>query len=149
MSVLRYSMWINASPIAVWNVFTDVDRIPDWQTGAPRVDDETGPGEAVGTTYTVRRGPTSSQTTVTIAQPPSRYGSRTNAVLGLQIDLAADFVAENGGTRLLLEARTHWPRGSGLFGRVVEFVLLSRREATLELSNLKTVVEREVAAGEH
>lgn len=148
MSVLRYSMWIDASPTAVWNVFTDVDRIPDWQTGEPRVDGATGRGEAVGTTYTVRRGPTRSRTTVTIAEPPSRYVSRTNAFLGLQIDLAADLVPENGGTRLSLEARTHWPRGSGLFGRVVEFVLLNEREATLELSNLKAVVEREVAAAE-
>ncbi len=55
MGVLRYSKWIDASPISVWNVLTDLDRIPDWQTGAPRVVDRMGLGDAVGTHYTVRR----------------------------------------------------------------------------------------------
>lgn len=27
MGVLRYSMWIDASPIAIWNVFTNLDRL--------------------------------------------------------------------------------------------------------------------------
>jgi len=147
MGVLRYSMWIDASPISVWNVFTDLDRIPDWQTGAPRVVDKAGPGDAVGTHYTVRRGPMSSQTTVTVAERPGRYESRTKALLGLQIDLVADLVTRRGGTRLSLEARTAWPRGLRLLGRALEFVLLSPREANRELANLKAVVERGVNMG--
>lgn len=137
-------MWIDASPIAVWNVFTNLDRIPVWQTGAPRVADATGPGDSVGTHYKVRRGPTSSRTTVTVAELPSRYASCTSALLGLQIDLAADLIPQGAGTQLSLEARTQWPRGLRLLGRVVEFVLLKPRDANRELGNLKAIVEREV-----
>lgn len=144
MGVLRYSIWIAAPPNAVWDLFTDLDRIADWQTGAPRVADATGPGNAVGTRYTVRRGPMSSRTTVAVAQPPRRYVSQTTALLGLQIDLAADLVPEGNGTQLSLEARTRWPRGLRLVGRAVEFALLNPREANHELANLKALVEREV-----
>jgi hypothetical protein len=148
VGVLSYSVWIDASPISVWNVLTDLDRIPDWQTGAPRVVDRTGQGDAVGTHYTVRRGPTSSKTTVTNAERPGRYESRAKALLGLQIDLIANLVAQRGGTLLSLEARTAWPRGLRLLGRAVEFVVLNPREANRELANLKAVVERRVNMGE-
>jgi hypothetical protein len=144
MGVHRYSTWADASPIAVWRVFTDLGRIPDWQTGAPRVVDATGPGDTVGTRYILRRGPMSSRTTVTVADRPSRYASRTNAILGLQIDLAADLIRERGGTRLSLAAGTHWPRGLGLFGRLVELALLNRGEASRELASLKARIERDV-----
>ncbi len=138
-----YDIWIEASPAEVWAVYTDLDRIPEWQTGAPRVAEASGSGDLVGTTYVVRRGPMTSRTTITAAAPPAHHASHTQAVLGLTFDLVADLTAEDGGTRLALEARTHWPRGLGLFGRAVESALLSEREALKELANLKALVERE------
>ena len=141
MAVLRYDIWIEGSPAEVWAVYTDLERLPEWQTGAPQVADTSGPGDVVGTTYTVRRGPMTSRTTITAADPPTHHASRTQAVLGLTFELLADLMAERGGTRLALEARTDWPRGLGLVGRAVEAALLSEREALKELANLKALVE--------
>jgi hypothetical protein len=143
VGVLRYSIVIDALPSVVWRLWADIDRIPEWQTGSPRIGDVSGPGHQVGTVYTVRRGPLTSRTTVVIADPPSRYGSYTDALLGLQLSLAADMIPEGQGTRVSIEATTRWPRGLGLFGRAVEAALLSEREALRELAQFKALVERE------
>jgi uncharacterized protein YndB with AHSA1/START domain len=113
MGTIRHSIWIDAAPEVVWDVFTDLDNIPEWQTGHPRVGEVTGPGDVVGTTYTVRRGPGASHSVVTQAERPVRYASRTSAYLGLRFDLTADLVPQDGGTRLDLVAQTYWPRGLG------------------------------------
>lgn len=140
MGILRYSVWIAASPDAVWSAWTDIDLIPRWQTGHPRVTDVTGDG-GVGTSYSVHRGPSESRTTVVVADAPSHHVSKTQALLGLRFDLDAQLTPESGGTRLALEARTQWPRGLGWLGRGVEAFVLSPHEAERELANLKTIVE--------
>jgi uncharacterized protein YndB with AHSA1/START domain len=145
VGTLRYSIWIDAPALAVWTLWTDLARIPEWQTGSPKVVEATGPGDAAGTRYTVRRGPTSSRTTVVHTDAPRRYESRTQALLGLTFSMAADLVAEGRGTRLSLEARTHWPRGLGMLGRAVEAAVLSPQEATRELAAFKALVEGQVA----
>lgn len=140
MGILRYSVWMDATPDAVWSAWTDIDLIPRWQTGHPRVASVTGDG-GVGTSYSVHRGPTRSRTTVVVADAPHRYVSNTQALLGLRFDLEAALTPEGGGTRLALEARTRWPRGLGWLGRGVEAFVLSPREAERELANLKAIVE--------
>jgi uncharacterized protein YndB with AHSA1/START domain len=140
VGVLRYSIWVEAAPESVWAAWTDLDLLPRWQTGRPRVADVTGDG-GVGTSYSVHRGPTSARTTIIMAQAPSRCVSRTSALLGLRFDLEARLTPERGGTGLALEARTAWPRGLGWFGRVVEAFVLSPREAERELANLKAIIE--------
>lgn len=42
-----------------------------------------------------------------------------------------------------LLAKTHWPRGLGLVGKLIERAILSGSEARKELTNLKTLVEEE------
>jgi len=140
MGILRYSIWIDATPDAVWSAWTDIDLIPRWQTGHPRIASVTGDG-GVGTSYSVHRGPSESRTTVVVADAPSRYVSTTQALLGLRFDLEAQLTPESGGTRLALEARTAWPTGLGWLGRGVEAFVLSPHEAERELANLKTIVE--------
>lgn len=140
MGVLRYSVWIDATPDAVWSAWTDLDLIPRWQTGHPRVASVTGDG-GVGTSYSVHRGRSESRTTVVVADVPSHYVSTTQALLGLRFDLEAYLTPESGGTRLALEARTAWPTGLGWLGRGVEAFVLSPHEAERELANLKTIVE--------
>ncbi|TMF05047.1 MAG: SRPBCC family protein, partial [Chloroflexi bacterium] len=103
MATHRYSIWIDAKPELVWEIFTEVDRIPEWQTGGPVVTDVSGRGDMAGTTYAVRRGPGVAHTTVLEAIRPSRYRSRTDAYLGLWFETIALLVSEKGGTRLDLE----------------------------------------------
>lgn len=142
MGTIRRSIWIDAAPSLVWDIYTNLDRIPQWQTGNPRVVDVSGKGDEVGATYIVRRGPGGARTTVTEAVRPSHHGSHTDAYLGLSFDLTTDLLPENGGTRLELWAKTRWPRGLGWLGRVAELALLSERETNRELQRLKTLIEK-------
>jgi hypothetical protein len=84
-----------------------------------------------------------------MAEAPSRYVSRTGALLGLRFDLEAWLTPERGGTQLALEARTRWPRGLRWFGRGIEAIVLSPREAERELANLKAIVEAGDATTAH
>lgn len=145
MGTIQYSIWIGAPPDLVWDVYTNLHRIPDWQTGDPQVLEVSGLGDEVGTTYTVRRGPGAARTTVTKAVRPVLHASRTEAYLGLSFDVTANLRPEKGGTRLQLRAETHWPKGMGLVGRVVEFAFLNGREANRELERLKVLLEVEAA----
>jgi uncharacterized protein YndB with AHSA1/START domain len=143
MGTVQYSIWIGAPPGLVWDIYTNLERIPEWQTGDPKVEEVSGQGHEIGATYTVRRGPGASRTTVTEAVRPSVHASRTSAPLGLSFDLTTNLLPENGGTRLQLRAETHWRKGLRLVGRVVEFVFMNGSEATRELGRLKVLVESE------
>ena len=105
------------------------------------------PGEEMrsATTYIVRRGAGGARTTVTEAVRPELHRSRTKAYFGLSFELTAKLLPERSGTKILLEAQTHWPKGLGLLGQVVEFAVLNAREANRELERLRVLVESEAA----
>lgn len=44
MGVVQHSIWIDAAPSHVSDVYTNLDRIPQWQTGNPRVLEVSGGG---------------------------------------------------------------------------------------------------------
>ena len=143
MATHRRSVWIHAAPDQVWGVFTDLDRIPEWQTGGPVVTEATGRGDAAGTTYSVRRGRAVAHTTILECVRPYRYRSKTDAYLGMWFELVAYLIPDRDGTRVELEAQTHWPMGMRHVGRLVEAVVLSGHEARRELNQLKLLVERD------
>ena len=133
---------IEAPPARVWHTYADPRRIPEWQTGRPVVEDVHGsPGEP-GSTYVSRRGRFAARTTVLAATFPVFLATRTDAYLGLRLELTSRLVDRDGGTDLELTAVTHWPRGRRLVGRMVDRAILSPREAEKELANLRSVVER-------
>jgi deazaflavin-dependent oxidoreductase (nitroreductase family) len=135
-----HSVWIRADPAAVWDVYTDPRRIPEWQTGSPVIEDLHGAGEQ-GTTYVSRRRRLAATTVVVTAERPRLLVSRTEASLGLMVTVESTLRAVGGGTRLDIAVRTEWPRALRLLGRIVEPVILSGREAAKELTRLKALVE--------
>jgi deazaflavin-dependent oxidoreductase (nitroreductase family) len=135
-----HSVWIRADREAVWDVYTDPRRIPEWQTGSPVVEDVQGTGEP-GSTYVSRRGRLVARTVVVAAERPARQVTRTDASLGLRFSVVSTLDAVDRGTRLGLVVQTAWPRGLRILGRVVERALLSRREAEKELVRLKALME--------
>lgn len=141
MGTHSHSVWIDAAPDQVWGFFTDLDRIPQWQTGKPEVHEATGRGDVAGTTYAVRRGPAIAHTTILECVRPYRYRSRTDAYLGMWFELVTYLVPEGDGTRVDLKAETHWPIGMRHIGRLIEAVVLSGHEAHSELNQLKLLVE--------
>lgn len=146
MGTLDHSIWIQATPEQVWRTYVDPARVPDWQTGSPVIRDIRGtPGEP-GSTYVSRRGPLAARTTVLTADFARELVTTTEATLGLQLELTSRFSARSGGTDLLLHVVTHWRRGLGPVGRLVELALLNRREAYEELARLKALVESEASA---
>jgi uncharacterized protein YndB with AHSA1/START domain len=145
MGEFVYSVWIKAAPARVWRTYVDPNRIPEWQTGKPVIGDVRGaPGEP-GSSYVSRRGPLTARTTVLTSAVPAHLVTRTDAYLGLQLEITSRLTDRAGGTDLELTAEAHWPRGRRLVGRLVERAVLSPREADKELTNLKTMIEREAA----
>lgn len=146
MGVVEYSVWIKAAPEQVWHIYVDPNRIPDWQTGKPVIEDVQGaPGEP-GSKYLSRRGPLAARTTVLTSEVPHELLTSTHAYFGLQFEVTSLLSGRSGGTDLQLRVATHWRRGLGTVARLVELVILSPREARKELDNLKTLVEAEAPA---
>jgi len=140
---LAYAVWIKAAPDQVWRVYVDPNRVPEWQTGRPVIGDvHGGPGE-LGSTYVSRRGRLVARTVVLASDIPTRLVTRTDAYLGLELEVTSRLVARAGGTDLELTVETHWRSRSRLIQKVVERAILSRREARKELTKLKAVIERE------
>ena len=142
MGAASYSVWIQARPEDVWRTYVDPSRIPDWQTGSPVIEDISGAGDEPGTTYISRRGPGAAQTTVLEAVRARHLVTRTQAYFGLQLDLTSELTSEGEGTRLELRARTQWPPGRALLGKLIEVVILNPLEGRRELARLKRLVEQ-------
>jgi len=140
MGAVDYSVWIRALPEDVWRVYVDPSRIPEWQTGSPVIEEVHGPADQPGSTYVSRRSPGAARTTVRKADKPSRLMTTTEAYFGLRFDLTSSLKSQSGGTRLELQAETHWPRGLGLLGKLVEAAILSPREGEKELARLKRLI---------
>lgn len=145
MGALEYSVWIEATPEQVWLVYADPLRIPEWQTGKPVVEDIQGLGGEPGSTYVSKRGPFSARTTVVSADAPHELVTRTDAYLGLTIEVTSRLIERPDGTHLRLSAATHWRRRLGPVSRLVELAILGPGEARKELANLKALVEGQAA----
>jgi uncharacterized protein YndB with AHSA1/START domain len=143
MGVSEHSVWVEADPDAVWRVYADPSRIPDWQTGRPVVTVTHGRGDEVGSTFVSRRGPLSARSTVVEARRPHLLVTSTDAYPGMRLEVTSRLEAGAGGTRVDLHSETHWPRGLGTLGRLIELAILNPREIRKELANLKRLVEDE------
>lgn len=137
----RWTVWIDAAPEKVFDVYADINRLPEWEVGVRRISDITGPGYRPGTTYAVRYGPFASRSEVLESERPSRLVTRTAGVFGLRARGTSELVPEDGGTRLTIQYETTWP--IRWLGRVLEKAMLNPSVLQRELSNLKALVERE------
>lgn len=146
MGVFEYSVWINAAPEKVWDVYVDPTRIPDWQTGKPVIEDVQGAPGKPGSTYVSKRGPLSASTTVLTADVPRELVTTTDAYFGLEFEVTSRLSERSGGTDLRLRTATHWRRRLGPVAKLVELAVLSPREARKEFAMLKALAEREAPA---
>jgi uncharacterized protein YndB with AHSA1/START domain len=141
MGTADYSVWIDATPEQVWRVYVNPSRIPEWQTGSPTIEEVRGSGDQPCRSYVSRRRPGAARTTVMEVDKPHRLMTSTEAYFGLRFDVTSFLKSQSGGTRLELHAETHWPRGLGLLGKLVEAAILSPREGEKELARLKRLIE--------
>ena len=106
MAEYRFTILIDAPPAHVFDLWTDLDRIPDWIEGVTRVSDTTGPADRSGTRYTVWFGRMASRTEVLEADPPHRIRTRFGNAL-LKGETTATFEPDGDRTRLVQVFRTH------------------------------------------
>ena len=84
----------------VFDLWTNLERAPEWIEGMAGVSDVSGPVDQVGTTYVTRFGNwAKSATTVIDVERPSRFGTRFGNWL-LRGENHATFEDRNGTTRL-------------------------------------------------
>jgi hypothetical protein len=105
MSVYRFSLHVAASQDRVFDLWTDLDRMPEWVGGVTKVTDVTGPVDTAGTSYTVWFGGMRSTTEVIEAVRPRMLRTRFRNSL-LRGESIASFEREGNGTRLTQEFRT-------------------------------------------
>ena len=94
----------------------------------PVIEEVHGSADQPGSSYVSRRRPGAARTTVTKADKPSLLITATEAYFGLRFDVRSSLTPQSGGTLLELHVETHWPRGLGLLGRLVEAAILSPRD---------------------
>jgi uncharacterized protein YndB with AHSA1/START domain len=143
MSTYRFSLDIAASPVQVFDLWTDLDRMKEWVGGVTKVTDVSGPLDRAGATYTVWFGGMKSPTTVLDAERPhrirTRFGNRV-----LRGETAVSFEPSGDGTRLTQEFRTEGLI-PGLMARI--FATGSYRGSFRgELEAFAKLVERDAAA---
>ena len=91
---------INAPREQVFDLWTNLDRAPEWIEGMAGVSEVSGPVDQAGTTYITRFGNwAKSLTTVIEAERPSRHSTRFGDWLLRGVN-SATFEEGDGGTRL-------------------------------------------------
>lgn len=141
MGTHSYPVWIAAPPERVYDLYTDLDRIGEWQEGNPRITDLSGDPRRAGSTYMTRRGRFASRSEVVVAERPTKHVVRIDGPKGLRAEITSQFAPEEQGTQLTIGLDARW--GSPLLGRVVEWAIFNRRTARRELGKLKALAERE------
>ena len=134
---------IGAPPDRVFGLYTDAQRVGEWQTGVKSVD-ATGSLAEVGSKWIVKySGPFSVKGTVLEVERPSRHRQRFSEMLGLvNCTTTARFVPTGSGTRATFEMS--YVVAGGPIGRLFDGMLGDEITGrfTKDLAGLKAVVER-------
>lgn len=97
---------VDAPPDVVFDLYTNLDRMPEWVGGVTSVSDVSGPLDQVGTRYTVwYGGRTASPTEILGVERPHRFVTHFGNWL-LRGRTSATFEPEDGGTRLTVTLDT-------------------------------------------
>jgi polyketide cyclase/dehydrase/lipid transport protein len=105
MSVHRFSVNVAARQERAFDLWTDLDRLPEWVEGVTRVTDVTGPSDRAGTRYTVWFGSMRSPTEILEAVRPRMLRTRFGNWL-LRGESVVTFESDGSGTRVTQEFRT-------------------------------------------
>lgn len=105
MAEYRFSIFIDAPPGRVFDLFMDLDRMTEWVGGVTRVTDVSGPVDRAGTRYTVWFGRMRSPTQVIEVERPRHVRTRFGTWL-LKGESDVTFEPQGDGTRLTQQFRT-------------------------------------------
>ena len=99
MARFAFTVSIAAPPEVVFDLWTDLDRTPEWIEGLTRITDVSGPADQAGTRYVAWFGRMASPTEVLEVERPRRIRTRFGNSF-LRGVTEAVFESEDGGTRL-------------------------------------------------
>ena len=99
MGRYTFSTHIDAPPPVVFDLWTNLERAPEWIGGLKKVTDITGPIDVAGTRYTAWFGSMASPTEVLDAERPKRITTRFGSAI-LKGTNAATFEPDGTGTKL-------------------------------------------------
>ena len=105
MAHYTISLYVEATPEQVFDLWTNLPRMGEWVGGVTGVTDISGPVDRVGTTYVVHFGPVKSPTTVLDAERPRRFATRFGSWV-LRGTSSATFEPDGDGTRVTQEFQT-------------------------------------------
>ena len=144
MSRFTYSIRINAPPERVFDVLTDLQRIPEWHAGVG-IKDVTGPlgvGTALTLTGTMLGRKQEHRRTITQFERPGLF-----AMEGPGGGILARLEPTADGTDLVTEERFAMPLGPvGEWATEHLFKRMAMSEIDKSLRSLKALVEAEVPA---
>ena len=138
----RFTIHIAAPPEQVFDLWTDLERFPEWIGGVTKVTDVTGPSDRTGTRYTVHFGRMRSPTEILEAERPRIVRTRFGSWL-LRGQTLVTFEPQGTGTLLTQEFRTRgvipaiaarvfasgsW--GGSFRGELKAFAKLAKRDAS-------------------
>lgn len=106
MGRYTFELHVDAPPEVVFDLWTNLERMPEWIGGLKRVSDITGPIDEAGTRYTAWFGSMASPTEVIDAERPRRFATRFGNRF-LRGTNATTFEADGAGTRLSQTFETH------------------------------------------
>jgi uncharacterized protein YndB with AHSA1/START domain len=146
MAHIERSIEIEASPEAVFEVLTDLDRLPDWSTVTVKThevpDGELKVGSEFRQTLRVLGRDIDCDWRVTEADPPNRIAYEATAPGGGQLRMAQQVRGEGSRSRVELDLDYELP--GGFAGELVDRTYAERRnerEAEHSLHNLKDLLE--------
>ena len=144
MGLRQVSVDIGAPPSRVFDLYTDAQRVGEWQTGVKSIE-ATGSLAEVGSRWTVRySGPFSVKGTVLEVERPVRHRQRFSEMLGLvDCTTTARFLSSENGTHATLEM--DYVVAGGPIGRLFDGMLGGEivGRLTKDLAGLKAVVEEQ------
>lgn len=141
MGRYTFTIHVDAPPEVVFDLWTNLDRAPEWIGGLKKVTDLTGPVDVAGTRYTAWFGSMASPTEVIDAERPRRFATRFGSVIlkgtnstTFEPDATGTTMTQTFATRGVISAIMAWifSRGSysGSFrGELEHFGRLAEAEA--------------------
>ncbi len=140
MGRYTFTVRIVAPPSAVYDLWTNIDRSPEWIEGLSKVTDVHGSYGETGTTYTLWFGPTRSRCEIAEADRPRLIRSKFRSIQ-LAGESEAVFEPDGAGTKLTQTFEVH-----GLIPRIAARIFATgsyRGSFRGELATFVRIAERE------
>ncbi|MEO6350947.1 MAG: SRPBCC family protein [Candidatus Limnocylindrales bacterium] len=144
MSTYTFVIDIAADRDAVFALWTNLERAPEWIEGLAGYEDVSGPADQAGTTYTVRFGSWSKSRTNVLESEPPRYLRVKFGNWFLRGEQSATFETSSTGTRLTQTFKT-----VGIIPAITARIFASgsyKGSFRGELETFKNICEREAAS---